>query len=159
DDVTNYATIRMGDVDGDGLADVCARANAGVYCALSNGSGFDASSRWNDVMSDASGWNHPRYYTTIRLADVDGDGKADLCGRGPDGFDCWISDGSRFDRRIEGPRWSDASSWGSARYYGTIRMGDLNGDRRADVCARAAAGIRCALSDGSGFPTAIVGPE
>src|SRR5690606_32296979 len=32
DDITNYATIRMGDVNGDGLADVCGRANAGVVC-------------------------------------------------------------------------------------------------------------------------------
>src|SRR5690606_26798348 len=104
------------------------------------------------------GWDHPRYYTTIRLADVDGDGKDDLCARDSRGFGCWLSDGARFDRRIEGPRWANDSGWGAARHYGTIRMGDVNGDRRADVCARAAAGVECWLSDGNGFPTRVAGP-
>ena len=157
-DVTNYATLRMGDVNGDGLADVCARANAGVYCALSNGSGFGASSVWRDGLSDDNGWNHPNRYTTLRLADINGDGKDDLCGRDASGFVCWLSDGTKFDRRIEGPAWSDASGWGVAKHYGTIRTGDLNGDGLADVCARSYAGMECYLSDGEGFPTRIDGP-
>ncbi len=157
-DVTNYATIRMGDLDGDGRADLCARANAGVVCALSTGEGFAEPSTWQDTLSDANGWDHPRFYTTIRLADVDGDGRADLCARDSQGFGCWISDGARFDRRIEGPRWSDEAGLGAARYYGTIRVADLDGDRRADVCARTPSGVECWLADGAGFPTQVAGP-
>ena len=159
DDVTNYATLRMGDLNADGRADVCARANAGVYCALSNGTGFDAASVWRDGLSDANGWNHPKLYTTLRLADVNGDGMDDLCARDTEGFGCWLSNGTAFDRRIEGPRWSDASGWGVAKHYGTIRMGDLDGDRRADVCARSASVVDCWLSNGDGFPTRIEGPR
>ena len=158
-DVTNYATLRMGDLDADGRADVCGRANDGVHCALSSGEGFTATSVWRDGISDANGWNAPKFYTTLRLADVNGDQREDLCARDSEGFGCWLSDGTRFDRRIEGPRWSDASGWGAARHYGTLRMADVNGDRRADVCARSAAGIECWLSDGEGFPTRVDGPE
>ena len=159
DDVTNYATLRMGDLNADGRADVCARANAGVYCALSNGAGFEAASVWKDGLSDANGWNSPKLYTTLRLADVNGDGMDDLCARDAEGFGCWLSNGTAFDRRIEGPRWSDASGWGVAKHYGTIRMGDLNGDRRADVCARSASVVDCWLSNGDGFPTRVEGPR
>lgn len=36
--------------------------------------------------SDFSGWDQPRYYATIQLADIDGDGRAELLGRGPGGI-------------------------------------------------------------------------
>ena len=157
-DVSNYATLRMGDVDGDGRADVCARSNSAFHCALSTGTGFQDSTVWRDGMSDANGWSEPRFYTTIRLADVDGDGRDDLCARDSNGFGCWISNGTTFDRRVEGPRWGDAAGFTHTRYYGTLRMGDLDGDGRADVCIRGAAGIGCALSDGNGFPTERTGP-
>ncbi len=160
DDVTNFATLRMGDVNGDGLADVCARSDHGVVCAVSTGSGFGEPTVWQAELTDEAGWNQPRRYTTLRLADVDGDGREDLCGRGAEGLDCWRSDGASFGARIEGPRWADASGWGAAKHYGTIRMADLDGDGRADVCARRVAGIRChrsvRLDDGSdGFGPAI----
>ncbi|WP_053234746.1 VCBS repeat domain-containing M23 family metallopeptidase [Sandaracinus amylolyticus] len=158
-DVTNYTTLRMGDVDGDGRADVCARANAGFLCALATADGFATHTTWRDGISDENGWANPRFYTTIRLADVNGDRRDDLCARDNAGFGCWLSNGTSFDMRVEGPRWSDASGWGAARHYGSIRMGDVNGDRLADVCARAGAGVECWLSDGNGFPTRVAGPE
>lgn len=158
-DVDNYATFRMGDLDGDGHADLCARANDGVVCHRGGPEGFVAEGSVWAPLSDASGWNAPRYYLTLRLADVDGDGRDDLCARGEAGLDCWLSDGTRFSTAVEGPRWSDEAGWGAARYYGTIRFGDLNGDGRADVCARGAAGVGCWLSDGTSFSTAVEGPR
>jgi hypothetical protein len=35
---------------------------------------------------DAGGWRDPSYYSTIQLADIDGDGKAELLGRSPAGL-------------------------------------------------------------------------
>ncbi|MBZ0120401.1 MAG: VCBS repeat domain-containing M23 family metallopeptidase, partial [Sandaracinaceae bacterium] len=156
-DAAHYATLRMGDLNGDGRADLCARADAGVVCALSLPEAFEGAT-WQAGLSDDAGWSAPARYTTLRLADVNGDRRDDLCARDAEGFGCWLSDGARFDRRIEGPRWSDASGWDRAPRYGTIRMADLNGDLRADVCARAASGLECWLSDGEGFPTRALGP-
>ncbi len=157
-DVTNYATLRMGDLDGDGLADACARADAGLVCALSNGTGFEPATLWHAGVGDAEGGNAPARYATLRLADVDGDGRDDLCARDADGFDCWISDGAAFGREVPGPRWSDAAGWHQAKHYATIRMGDVDGDGGADVCGRSDSGVECWLSSGDGFAASVEGP-
>ena len=153
-----YATMRMGDVNGDGRADLCARSGSAFHCLVSTGNAFAPLAVWYAGMADASGWDRPQYYTTIRLADVDGDGKDDLCARDSEGFHCWISDGSAFVRRVEGPTWRDASGYDQAQYFGTLRMADVNGDDRADACIRSSVGMSCAISDGNGFPTSIDGP-
>ncbi|MCA9595801.1 MAG: VCBS repeat-containing protein [Myxococcales bacterium] len=152
-----FGTLRMGDVNGDGKADVCARAAAGVSCWLSDGNGFPdkiAGPKW----SNADGWDDIKYWSTLRLADVNGDGKADLCARSATDFRCHLSKGDGFGAAITGPALSDAKGWGHDRYYGTIRMGDVNGDGKADVCARGSGGVSCWLSDGAGFPDKIDGP-
>ena len=158
DDVSRHATLRMGDLDGDGRADLCGRGDTGVMCARSTGDGFEPETMWLDALSDAAGWDAPEHYATLRLADVNGDGRDDLCARGPEGFDCWLSDGERFATYVEGPRWSDAGGFDAPSRYGSIRMGDIDGDRRADVCALVEAGVECWRSDGAGFPERVAGP-
>ncbi|MFU8803128.1 MAG: FG-GAP-like repeat-containing protein [Bradymonadaceae bacterium] len=157
-DPTNYSTIRMGDVNGDGLADICARANARMYCWLSDGEGFPTRIDGPEL-SNAQGFEDLMYLSTIRLADFNGDGMDDICVRTATDFRCYPSTGDGFGPAVIGPALSDASGWGRPRNYGTIRMADVSGNGRADVCARANAGIRCWLSDGDGFSTRINGPE
>ncbi|MBA2663578.1 MAG: VCBS repeat-containing protein [Bradymonadaceae bacterium] len=147
----HYATIRMGDVDGDGLADVCARhSTKGYQCWRSTGTDFE---HYGDApgYTNAEGWNRPEFYTTFRLVDIDGDGRDDVCARGPQGWSCQLSTGTGFGEHVVGPTWSDASGFGRAQYYGTIRTGDLNGDGKQDVCIRRIAGFDCFLSTGRGF--------
>ncbi|HEY1960692.1 MAG TPA: GH25 family lysozyme [Polyangiaceae bacterium] len=153
-----YSTIQFGDVNGDGKADVCARAAAGITCAMSNGKGFDAPIS-GPAWSDQGSWDQPQYYQTIQLVDVNGDGMSDLCGRAAGGIVCEISNGSGFGREISGPAWSDAAGWAKPQYMETIRFADVDGDGKADVCGRAAAGMLCELSDGNGFPTEVTGPQ
>lgn len=157
-DVANYSTLRWGDIDGDGLADVCIRANAGIRCYRSLGDGF-TSSIAGPELSDAEGFDAPGYYTTLRMADVTGDGLDDICVRHPDGMKCYPSTGDGFEAAIEGPSLADSSGWHAPQYYGTIRVGDVDGDGRDDICARAAAGMRCWLADDEGFAQRIDGPE
>ena len=154
----HYGTIRTGDVNGDGLADVCARGNAGMFCWLSDGAGFPTQVN-GPAWSDEAGWDDIKYWSTIRLADVDGDGRADLCGRSASDFRCHLSTGDGFGGPVVGPAMADGSGWGDYDNYSTIRMADVDGDGRADVCARANARFHCWLSDGAGFPTRLDGPE
>jgi MYXO-CTERM domain-containing protein len=157
-DAKYYSTLRMGDLNGDGRADLCARSSAGISCWLGDEGGF-GSALSGPEWSDAKGWGERRFYTTLQLADIDGDGQQDLCARAGKGIVCHRFEDGSFGAAIEGPALADDAGWGSDRYYGTIRFGDINGDGKDDVCARAAAGFRCYLSDGQGFPTTVTGPE
>lgn len=153
-----YATIQLGDVDGDGKVDACARGWAGIECYLSDGKGFPTKII-GPAWSNPAGWDRPQYYATIQLADVNGDGKDDVCGRGAAGVECWLSDGHGFPTKIAGPAWSDATAWAAPASGSTLRFVDIDGDKKADLCARASAGIRCVLSNGHGFGDEIAGPD
>jgi MYXO-CTERM domain-containing protein len=147
----------MGDVDGDARDDVCARTADGVRCWRSEGDAFGPAivgPEW----SNASGWGRVPYWSTLRLVDVDGDRRADLCARAAAGLRCHLSTGDGFGPAIEGPEWSDASGWGDYANYSTIRFGDLDGDGDRDVCARANAGVRCHPWEGGGFGANLGGP-
>jgi hypothetical protein len=155
---SHFGTIHMGDINGDALADVCARGNGGMRCWLSIGDGFNADTIVGPEWSDGNGWEAEKYYATIRMLDMNGDGMADLCGRGPGGIQCYLANGEGFDDGLPGPELSDANGWGSPQYYATIRSGDITGDGMDDLCARGAAGFMCWPSTGDGFGEQIGGP-
>ncbi len=156
--------FELADVNGDGHADVCTRTDAGIECALAQRSGgFGAFEVWSQAhdagdeavndFSDAEGWGSDAAYEgTIRFADVDGDGKADVCGRSPAGVVCARSTGAGFEpARLWLAAMSDRSAWVAARFATTMALGDVNGDGRADLCVRGADGIDCALSTKAAF--------
>jgi len=81
---------------------------------------------WSDLLR----WDQPQYYSTIQLADVDGDGQAELIARSSVGilvnhFDPtlgqWMpiryddSTGFWFPIR-DGPEWSAGAGWGGPQY-------------------------------------------
>ncbi len=152
------STVHFADIDGDGKADVCARAAKNVLCKLSQGTAFANEYVTGPAFSDKSGWASPRYYSTIQFPDVNGDGKADVCARSSAGVACHLSDGTAFPTAFAGPAWSDQAGWYKAAYYSSIQYPDINGDGKADICARAAPGVTCLLSDGSSFLTKVDGP-
>ncbi|MCE9673404.1 VCBS repeat-containing protein [Myxococcus stipitatus] len=82
----------MGDVDGDGLADVCGRHSTGVVCAFSTGSEFK-NYRYvlNTNFGDAFNWGQPEYGSTFALEDVNGDGYSDVCARAAAGLTCMLA--------------------------------------------------------------------
>jgi hypothetical protein len=143
-------TIQFGDIDGDGIADVCGRGPAGIVCAVSTGSAFVDPHLWSWDFSDAQGWNAAAsYYRSVRLGDVNGDGRADVCGRGANGMICASSTGgTMFDVAFPWmPRdFGDAEGWGPEAYGDTVQLVFLDADAQIDVCGRGSNGLICARS-------------
>lgn len=147
-----WMTLQFADVNGDGKDDACGRGPGGVACALSNGtSAFVTPSEWEDTFTDANGWTVESSYATIQFPDVNGDGKADLCGRRTDGVACGLSSGTAFSSPLLWSTiYSDANGWNNAaRYWSTIQFPDVDSDGKADVCGRSPTGIQCARSNGT----------
>ncbi len=148
-------TIRLVDLDGDGRDDLCARAAKGVVCHLSTGAGFGpevSGPSW----SDAAGFERARTWSTLAFADIDGDGLRDACIRGASGILCARFDGAAFAAPFAGPEWSDDAGWGDLKYFSSVRFADVDGDGKADACARGVNGLRCALSTGTGFGAEVL---
>jgi len=80
-----YSTIQYPDLNGDGKADICARDSGGIQCWIGTGSGF-TSYFAGPAYSDAGGWSYPQYYSTIKYADLNGDGKRDITARSSGGI-------------------------------------------------------------------------
>ena len=154
--INSYSTLQLADIDGDSKLDLCGRTSAGYECYKGDGTGKFPTHVAGPPLSDAQGWNGAKYFSTIQLADINGDGKADVCGRGVAGISCWLSNGSGFPTQITGPALSDASGWGAGIYDSTITFADVDGYGRADLCGRAAAGWQCWLSTGTGFASTAI---
>lgn len=157
-DPAYWSTIQFPDLNADGKSDVCGRSWQGIVCALSAGTSWGPVSLWTASFSDQDIWaSHPSYYETIRFPDVNGDGKADVCGRGIAGIYCALrqpNSNSFGPLTLWASAYSDANLWKShPSYYGTIQFADLNADGKDDVCGRGIDGTYCGLSNGSAFAT------
>jgi len=146
----------VADVNGDGKADLVSQGapglwNAGyVYVGLSNGSGF---AQWSSASTGRVIDDNSKTW----VADVNGDGKADLVSQGAPGL--WnagyvyvgLSNGNGFTQ------WTSASSGRVLDDDSKVSLADINGDGKADLIAQGARGLWNAgyvyvgLSNGSGF--------
>ncbi|MFV1872342.1 MAG: RHS repeat-associated core domain-containing protein [Oleiphilus sp.] len=94
DSANNYYSIQFVDINNDGLKDVCARADNGIWCSLNSGNkSFEAYTLWtSDYRNDQnSTWDDENNYDTLTFADIQGDGVLDLCGRSDEGIVCSVS--------------------------------------------------------------------
>lgn len=146
-----WRTIKLADLNGDRRADVCGRAIRGMVCELNNGALMDGNGAvWAAVVGDVTGWNQPQHARTLQFADMNADGRQDLCGRGTAGMYCGMSDGRGtfvdFARSVRFSDFSDANQWNQARFFETIRLTDVDGDSLPDFCGRGMGGIVCGRS-------------
>ena len=155
-------TIRtMADVNGDGKSDIVGFGNYGVVVSLSTGTSFSTPGYWiYGYGSDpsAGGWSTTENNRVV--ADVNGDGKADVVGYGDYGVQVSLSTGSSFDTA---QYWVmgygadvSAGNWDGIQNPRTIA--DLNGDGCGDVVGFADYGVLVSLSDAcSASPTNTFG--
>src|SRR5262249_13208968 len=138
----------LGDVTGDGRADIVGFGNDGVYVALSNGDGsFTMAAGIADFGVD-QGWRvdrHPRF-----LADVTGDGRADIVAFGDNNVYVALSNG---DGTFQTPVWGIGDlcfnqCWRTDQH--PRLLADVSGDGRADIVGFGGEGVYIALSNGNG---------
>jgi hypothetical protein len=139
----------LADVTGNGRADIVGFGRAGVRIALAKGDGtFAPAYRAIDDFGFAQGWRvgrHPRL-----LADVMGEGRADIVGFGPEGV--WLApnlgEGQFGPARDAVEGFGLAGGWRGDRH--PRQLIDLTGDGRADIVGFGEAGVWVALNEGDG---------
>lgn len=139
----------LGDIDGDGRADLVGFGDYGTRIALSNGNGFVAGSGWSgDFGSVDDGWSNERHIRTV--ADVNGDGRDDLVGFGEDGVYVALSAWWGFEAA---ELWSTDFGYddGWRNNLHERQLADINGDGMADIVGFGDYGVIVALSDGDSF--------
>jgi len=139
----------MADLNGDGKADIVAFGDAGVWTALSTGDGRFATEQL--VLANfgtAQGWTPAKH---VRLmADINGDGKADIVAFGDAGVWTALSagNGAFAPEQLVLQNFGVAQEWTPAKHVRL--MADINGDGKADIVAFGDAGVWTALAAGNG---------
>jgi hypothetical protein len=137
----------LGDVNGDGRADIVAFGQDGTWVSLSGSVRFYAPQFLGDFGYN-QGWRVDKHVRT--LADVNGDGKADIVGFGDDGVWIALSLGDRF----AAPQFV-ASDFGYNQGWRvnlhSRHLADINDDGKDDIVGFGTYGVMAALSNGAGF--------
>lgn len=137
-------SLRVADVDGDGRADLCGDRDGELLCARSAPSQESENAMPVTTFGAAMPTAHPPEGARgAALADVDADGRADVCFLRDDDVRCVTAGG--------GARtWSEAlGAHGDAG--ASLRLADIDGDGRADACVSDGDGVVCAISTGASF--------
>ncbi|WP_345632075.1 GH25 family lysozyme [Rugosimonospora acidiphila] len=126
--------IETGDVNGDGRDDIVTRDGSGNLWEYANAGGTGTST-YHPGVKLGVGWGG---MNTVKLADLNGDGKVDLIARDSSG-NLWMYPGtggtgtSTFASHVQlGVGWGGMNA---------IALGDMNGDGRPDLMARDSAGV------------------
>ncbi|MFO0723100.1 MAG: FG-GAP-like repeat-containing protein [Myxococcota bacterium] len=138
----------LGDVDGDGRADIVAFGRDGVWLARSNGPGFDAPILVLAAFGSVQGWTKTQHVRV--LADVNGDGRADIVGFGANATSVALSTGTGFGQPTQViADLGYSQGWRQGRHI--RRAQDINGDGRADIVAFGNDGLWVAHRVGNGY--------
>ncbi|MCI5180764.1 MAG: VCBS repeat-containing protein [Candidatus Electrothrix sp. AW3_4] len=132
-DLTWEHPVAVGDVNGDERADVVVFWDDGTYVFFANSFGvqqFEPAQKWSDYYAVHDGWKVTEHVRTV--ADVDGDGLADVVGFGGAHTYVSLSNGNGFDP----PKaWSNHycvnDTWRVDRHVRTLA--DVNNDGAADI--------------------------
>ena len=145
----------LADLTGDGRSDIVGFGDAGVWVSLNDGTGNTFGAPQMVVANFgfvAGGWRverHPRF-----LADLTGDGRADIVGFGDAGVWVSLNNGNGTfgaPQMVVGNFAYVAGGWRVEKH--PRFLADLTGDGRADIVGFGDAGVWVALNDGHGVFT------
>jgi len=144
---------KVADINGDGRADIIGFGQAGVYVSLATGDGHFAAPTFElpAFGTGAGSWSSDDTYPR-ELADVSGDGRADIIGFGQAGVYVSLAtgDGHFAAPTFELPEFgTSAGGWSSDDTY-PRRVADVNGDGMADIVGFGNAGVYVSLATGGG---------
>ncbi|HTL37430.1 MAG TPA: FG-GAP-like repeat-containing protein [Kofleriaceae bacterium] len=130
--------VRLGDVTGDGKADLCAIGLAGgLWCAPGDGAGgFTFALQLDDPTAPLA--IDP---SSLTLGDVDGDHLVDACGRDDNGILCALA-ATDFAAERWSPSFNDVVAKSSTS--ASLTAVDANADGIADLCGVDMTGVVCA---------------
>jgi len=145
----------LADVNGDGRADIVAFSSAGVYESLATGNGDFMAPTFELAAfgTSAGGWSSNDTYPRT-LADVDGDGRADIVGFSSAGVYVSRATGNghfgapTFELAASGAG-AGAGGWTSDDLYPRT-LADVNADGRADIVGFGSAGVYVSVATGGG---------
>jgi hypothetical protein len=146
---------QLADINGDGKADIVGFGSAGAYVSLATGGGNFGSTALaiNSFAANAGGWNSDNLYHRA-LADINGDGKADIVGFGSGGVYVSLATGGGSFGSVSAEIQafgvaSSAGSWSSDNLFHR-ELADVNGDGKADIVGFGGAGVYVSLATGGG---------
>jgi hypothetical protein len=161
----NQYPRQLADVNGDGMADIVGFGADGVIVSLATGGGHFASpvsGIQNFGFTPAGGgWTSQDQYPRL-LADVNGDGKADIVGFGADGVIVSLATGGgHFASPVSGIQnfgfTPTGGGWTSENQYPRL-LADVNDDHMADIVGFGADGAIVSLATGNGhFASPVTG--
>jgi glucose/arabinose dehydrogenase len=144
---------QVADVNADGRADIVGFSQAGVYVSLATAGGHFAMPTFELAAFgvNAGGWSSDNTYPR-KLADVNGDGRADIVGFGQSGVYVSLATAGghfaapTFELAAFG---ANAGGWTSDNTY-PRELADVNGDGRADIVGFSQAGVYVSLATAGG---------
>ena len=140
---------QLGDVNGDGRADIVGFGSLGVVVALGQTDGtFQTISGYSfGNLSSAQGWNTFNQYPR-QLADVNGDGRADIVGFGSYGVSVALgqANGTFGNLDLVLNDYTSGQGWNTFDQY-PRQLADVNGDGTADIVGFGSYGVSVALAN------------
>ena len=148
----------IADVNGDGFSDIVGFGQSGVVVAYGAANGtFSAPTFTTANFTRSTGWTSDNQFHR-ELADVNGDGRADIVGFGAQGTLVAFgkADGTFSDPITATANFGINQGWATQEGYART-TGDVNGDGKADIIGFGTAGALVALGNGDGtFQTAAL---